>query len=412
MRAKKMLARALGVEGAVVESVDFEGDALVLRVRPRREERKRCSRCRRRCPGYDDGDGVRRWRAHDVGLMTAYVEADAPPRVECPEHGVVVANVPWARRASRFTKGFEDTAAWMAVRTDKTTVSSLLRVAWRTVGAIVSRVSNEALARRDPLERVTRIGIDEVSYRKGHRYLTVVVDHDTGRLLWAHPGLGEETLRKFFEAIGEKRRAAIELVSADAAAWIGNVVREQCPNAMLCIDPFHVVSWATKALDEVRRELWNELRDRGEDERAKALKNSRWALVKNPERLTRKQRRKLREIERENQRLYRAYLLKEQLREVFRTTGVDALILLDSWLAWAGRSKLEPFKKVARAIRHHRDGINFALLHVLSNARIEAANGKLRLLTRMAYGFHSHAPLIALAMLKLGGLCPPLPQLK
>ena len=410
MRAKKMLARALGVEGAVVESVAFEGDALVLRVRPRREERKRCSRCRRRCPGYDDGDGERRWRAHDVGLMTAYVESKAPPRVKCPEHGVVVANVPWARHASRFTSRFEETVAWLSVRTDKTTVSSLLRVAWRTVGAIVSRVSEEARGRCDPMEGVTRIGIDEVSYRKGHRYLTVVVDHDSGRLLWAQPGRDEKTLRTFFEAIGEKRRAAIQLVSADAAPWIRSVVREQCPNASLCIDPFHVVSWATNALDEVRRELWNDLRRRGEAERAKALKGTRWALVKNPENLTRKQRRKLRDIERENQRLYRGYLLKEQLREVFRTTGVDAIILLDAWLAWAARSKLEPFKKVARAIRQHRDGINFALLHVLSNARIEATNGKLRLLTRMAFGFHSHAPLIGLAMLKLGGLCPPLPR--
>jgi transposase len=412
VRAKKMLARALGVEGAVVEGFSFEGDSLVLRVRPRREERKRCSRCRKRCPGYDEGEGVRRWRAHDVGLMTAYVEAEAPPRVECPEHGVVVAYVPWARRASRFTIGLENTIAWLAVRTDKTTVSSLLRVAWRTVGAIIVRVSEEARGRRDPMEGVTRIGIDEVSYRKGHRYLTVVIDHDTGRLLWAQPGRDEKTLRKFFESIGEERRAAIQLVSADAASWISTVVREQCPNANLCLDPFHVVSWATKALDEVRRELWNELSARGETERAKALKGSRWALVKNPENLTRKQRRKLGDIKRDNDRLYRAYLLKEQLREVFRTTGVDALILLNAWLAWASRCRIEPFKKVARTIREHRDGINFALLHVLSNARVEAANGKLRLLTRMAFGFHSHAPLIGLAMLKLGGLCPPLPQLK
>jgi transposase len=321
-----------------------------------------------------------------------------------------VAAVPWARRASGFTRVFEDTVAWLAVRTDKTTVSSLMRLAWRTVGAIVERVSDDARGRVDPLAGVRRIGIDEVSYRKGHRYLTVVIDHDTGRLLWAQPGRDEKTLRKFFLLLSKERRAEIVLVSADAAPWVANVVREQCPNAVLCIDPFHVVSWATTALDEVRRGMWNELRDRGELDRAKAMKNSRWALVKNPEDLTGKQRRKLRDIQNENERLYRAYLLKEQLREVFRTKGFEATFLLDAWLTWAGRSRLKPFVKVARAIRANRRGIYAALVHGLSNARVEAANTKLRLMTRLAFGFHSPGPLIGLAMLKLGGLCPALPR--
>ena len=329
--------------------------------------------------------------------------------MQCATHGVVVAAVPWARRASGFTRSFEDTVAWLAVRTDRTTMSGLMKLAWRTVGAIVERVSADARAVIDPFAGVQRIGIDEVSYRKGHRYLTVVVDHDTGRLLWAQPGRDEKTLRKFFEVLGAERRDAITLVSADAASWIANVVREQCPNARLCIDPFHVVQWATNALDEVRRELWNELRRRGEGERAKAMKGSRWALVKNPEDLTRKQRKKLREIEDDNARLYRGYLLKEQLREVFRVKGLEATYLLDAWLAWASRSRLKPFVKVARSIRANRKGIYAALVHGLSNGRVEAMNTRIRLLTRLAYGFHSHRPLVALAMLKLGGLCPPLP---
>lgn len=410
MRGTKMLARALGVERAVVEDVREEQDGrFVMRVRLRRDDQSRCPICRMRCPGYDGGHGRRRWRTHDVGLIRAEIEAEIP-RVECAEHGVRVAHVPWARPNSGFTTSFEDTVAWLAVRTDKSTLSTLLRIAWRTVGAIVQRVCETASAERDPLDGLKRIGIDEVSYRKGHRYLTIVVDHDTGRLLWAQAGRDEKTLRKFFRLLGKKRRAAIELVSADAASWIGNVVRELCPNAKVCIDPFHVVSWATKALDEVRRGIWNDLRRRGETDRANAMKGSRWALVKNPEDLTRPQKRKLRAIEAENRPLFLAYLMKEQLRDVFKTKDWQGPFMLSAWLDWVEKSRIKPMKKVARAIRNNLDGIYSALLHGLSNARLEAMNTKLRLLTRLAYGFHSHKPLIALAMLKLGGLCPPLPR--
>jgi transposase len=236
------------------------------------------------------------------------------------------------------------------------------------------------------------------------------VDHDTGRLLWAQPGRDEKTLRKFFRELGKEGRAAIQLVSADAASWIGNVVREQCPDAILCIDPFHVVAWATKALDEVRRAMWNELRERGDTERAQSMKGSRWALVKNPEDLTRKQKNKLRAIESDNKVLYTSYLLKEQLRHTFYMKGKRFTYMLGAWLEWAEDSKIGPFVKVARSIRNHRDGIECALVYGLSNARLESSNTKLKLLTRMAFGFHSPAPLIALAMLKLGGLCPPLPS--
>jgi transposase len=407
-----MLARALGVESAVVEDFrqeEIEGGRFVVRVRPRRADRRRCGVCLVRCPGYDEGDGMRCWRTHDIGLMRAYVEARAP-RVKCATHGVVVCHAPWARHGSGFTQSFEDTVAWLAVRTDKTALSSLMRIAWRSVGAIVERVCESAKAKRSPLTGVTRIGIDEVAYRKGHRYLTCVVDHDTGRLIWAQPGRDEKTLRKFLRLLGKEGRAAIKLVSADAASWIGNVVRQQCPNAVLCIDPFHVVAWATKALDEVRRGLWNELRGRGETVRAKAMKGSRWALVKNPEDLTRKQKRKLRTIEQDNMRLFRAYLMKEQLRDIFKTKGWEAVFMIDGGLNWVMHSKIEPMKKVARAIRANRDGIDAALVYGLSNARLESSNTKLKLLTRLAFGFHSHAPLIALAMLKMGGLCPPLPR--
>ena len=407
-----MLGRALGVECAVVESVQEgeEGRGFVVKIRPRAEHRSRCLVCLARCPGYDEGYGPRRWRGHDVGLARTYVEADAP-RVECAEHGVLVAHFPWARRGSGFTRSFEDMIAWLVVRTDKTALCELFGISWRTVGAIIERVGEEAKASQPPLADLKRIGIDEVSYRKGHRYLTVVVDHDTGRLLWAEPGRDRKTVRKFFRMLGKKRCRKIQLVSADAAAWIGSVVAETCPNAKLCIDPFHVVAWATKALDEVRRGLWNKLRRRGESERAASMKGSRWALLKNPERLTHTQRSTLAQLKADNQPLFTAYLLKEELRAVFQTKDWQGPFMLQHWITLAEKSRLKPFMKVAQTIRDNLEGIQSALLFGLTNARLEGVNTKLKLLTRLAYGFHSHKPLIALAMIKLGGLCPPLPRL-
>lgn len=414
MRHARVLLRALGVERALVESVGWEadGETFVVRVRPTKAESGRCSECGRSCPRWGAGEGRRRWRTVSFGLARAYVEAEAP-RVRCPRHGVHVQRVPWARAQSKFTRVFEDQLAWLTVRTDKTTVASLLGVAWRTVGAIIERVAASMRELRDPFEGVTRIGIDEVSYRKGHRYLTVVIDHDSGRLLWADQGHDEKTLRKFFDKLGAERSARIRLVSADGAAWIHSVVAERCPNATLCLDPFHIVQWATRALDEVRRSVWNDLRRSGQKERAKALKGARWALWKNPEDLTNRQRTKLAEIEHDNKKLFRAYLLKEHLRDVFKVTADPeyAKDCLERWLHWATHSRLPAFVKVASTIRRHRAAIYSVFEFGLSNARVEAANTKLRLITRLAFGFHSHKPLIALAMLRLGGLCPPLPGL-
>ena len=414
MRKTRLWARLLGVQGVIVNDIDVEEDeageiaSLSVAVSLRKAEAGRCGVCCRRCPQYDRGEGARRWRALDLGVIPTYLEA-AVPRVHCREHGVVVCSVPWARHGAGHTRAFDDTAAWLATRTSKTAVTALLRIAWRTVGNIVTRVSNDALASMDRFGNLKRIGIDEISYKRGHRYLTVVVDHDSGLLLWAADGRNEATLRRFFDLLGEERCAAIALVSADAAQWIANVVGEKCPQATLCMDPFHVVQWATKALDEVRRAVWNEARRGGQTAVASDLKGARFALWKNPEDLTERQQAKLASIQRTNERLYRAYLLKEQLRQVFHLRGKKGMKLLDQWLSWARRCRIPAFVKLAYSITDHRAGIDAALTNELSNARVESVNTKLRLLTRIAFGFRSPDALIGLAMLSLGGCCPPLP---
>ena len=306
MRGGSVFARLLGLGRAVVEGVRVEEGELVVRARPRRRDVARCGVCGRRAPGYDRGEGRRRWRALDLGSTRAFVEA-AALRVACRQHGVVVARVPWARHGSWFTREFEDQVAWLATHCSKSAVCELMRISWPTVGRIIERVVTEQAGRRsDPLAGLRRIGLDELSYRKGQRYITVVVDHDSGRLLWAADGRDRATVARFFDLLGEERCARLELVSSDMGEWITRVVAERCPAATLCLDSFHIVALASAALDEVRREVWNEARRAGDASGARWLKGARWALWKRPERLTERQRAKLQTIEHVNRRLYRA----------------------------------------------------------------------------------------------------------
>lgn len=419
----------LGVEDTVVDGVEFDDQAqeLIIGVRPSRRARQRCGRCRRRSPGYDGGEGVRRWRSLDAGTVRVFVQA-AAPRVRCVEHGVVVAYVPWARHDAGHTLPFDDTVAWLATQTSKSAATQLMRIAWRTVGAIIARVWADIDAGHDRLAGLRRIGIDEISYRRGQQYLTVVVDHDSGRLVWAAQGRTKATLRAFFDELGAERSAAITHVSADAADWIETVVSERCPSAVRCTDPFHVVMWATDALDTVRTRIWREARalalrsepkgyqgqhpapPRPNTERARALKYSRWPLVKNPQNLTAKQHAKLAWIAKTSPHLFRAYQLKEGLRLIYQVNTEEAVDVLDRWIAWARRSRIPEFVKLQQRIAHHRDAILAATEHHLSNARIESVNTKIRLITRVAFGFHSAQALIALTMLTLAGHRPELPS--
>ncbi|MCA1707218.1 MAG: transposase, partial [Actinobacteria bacterium] len=298
MLGVKVWRRLLGVdERTVIEQVEFdeEADAVVAHVRLRRLGKRRdqrCGRCGKKAPGYDQGEGRRRWRALDLGEVRSFLEADAP-RVDCAHHGPTVIQFPWARHAAGHTRAFDDVVAWLAVHASKTAIVELVRIAWVTVGAIVSRVVDEARDRVDPFDGLARIGIDEISYKRGHRYLTVVVDHDTGRLVWAAKGHDKKTLEGFFDLLGEARCAGVRLVSCDAAEWIGDVVRARCANATICLDAFHIVKWCTEALDEVRRETWNDARRGGMRAHARDLKGARYALWKNPEDLTARQQAKL-----------------------------------------------------------------------------------------------------------------------
>ena len=346
-----------------------------------------------------------------MGPRQAFVEADAP-RVRCVVHGVVVAGVPWARHGAGHTRDFDALVGWLVRQMSKEAVCRLLRVGWRTVGQIIARLVADAdAAAGDRLAGVTRIGIDEVSYRRGHKYLTVVVDHDTRRLLWIAAGRDSGVLGRFFQLLGPQRCAAIRLVTADGAEWIFSAVSRYCPQARICLDPFHVVVWAGRALDAVRAQVHTAARRAGQTAVAAAVTGAKYALWRNAADLTTRQQAKLAHIEQTNQPLYRAYLLNQQLRQVFTTPGgAERITMLDAWLDWATGSGLPAFADLADRIRRYwRTDIANTLTYRLSNGLIESTNTKIRLLTRIAFGFKNPEALIAMVRLHLCGYHLPLP---
>ncbi len=413
MRKTKLWKKLLHVEHVVLEDGDIEtlpdgSEITVVRLRPDHGHRLRCPECGKRCRFYDAGEGRRRWRALDLGVLRCFLEADAP-RVRCPRHGVLTAAVPWARPGARFTVAFEEHAAWLCAQMPWSKAARLLRVTWRTLQGVVERVVTGLRGGKDRLDGVRRIGIDEKAWRKGHRYITVVTDHDTGRIIWAAEGRNKETLAKFFDDLGEERSKLLTHVSADGADWIHDVVREKAPQALICLDAFHVVKWAGDKLDELRRRLAGELRAAGKGDEAASLGTGMWALRKNPAGLSPGQRQSLAQIAADNRQLYRAYLMKEQLREVFKAKGERGKALLAGLIAWCQRCRIPEFTALAKTLKRFRQLIWNTLDHQVSNGRAEGINTQLAALTARARGFHSAEAFIAMAELTCGGLCPDLP---
>jgi transposase len=292
--------------------------------------------------------------------------------------------VPWADPHSWFTRAFEHTVAYLAQTSSKTVVAEMMRVGWPTVGAIAGRVVAR-LAPGDALDGLTHIGIDELSYRKHHEYVTIVVDHLRGRVVWASPGRSADTVRRFFAHLGRERAERLEAVTMDMSQAYINAVSESAKNATIVFDRFHVQRLVHDALDEVRRA---QVRETVDPTDRRAIKHSRWALQKNPWNLSDIEGRKLVEIQRTNMPLDRAYLLKESLAAILDRRQVNvARDKLHEWISWATHSTLKPFMKTAATIRRHLDGIVAYVGTGLSNGRSEGLNGKARTITRRSYGF-------------------------
>jgi len=255
--------------------------------------------------------------------------------------------------------------------------------------------------------------VDEVAWRKGHSYLTLVSDHRRGKMVWGAEGKDTATLDGFFDELGKQRSSQIEAVSMDMGPAFAKSVTKQghAAKAVICYDPFHVVQLATSALDKVRRETWQEMRKLDETA-AKAFKGARWCLLKNPTDLTDAQAATLRKLRRRGGELWRAYALKGALREVFvgDLTEAEVRMLLERFCSKASRSGIKAFVTVAKTVRKHLEGILAAVRLGVNNARHEGLNRRVRLIVNRAYGFHSAKAAMALIMLTLGPIEHVLPH--
>jgi transposase len=411
MRVTTLFKRLLRLQGVRVVAVELAGEEgkerLVVELARPAQRWLRCPRCGFRTRASYDRS-LRTLRHLDV-LRTPCLLRLEVRRLACPDCGVVAEELPFARPGSRFTRAFEDSCVWLARDAPKTVVARLMRVDWATVGRMIERVVAEAAAVDGErwLEGLRRIGVDEVSYRKGRRYLLCVVCHDTGRIVWAQPGRSRAVLHSFFDELGEERCALLEAVSADLAPAWQEVIRERAPNALVCADPFHVVKLAGEALDTLRRQDWQRLRKQ-DPRRAVWLKGTRFVLRQRAETLTDGQRNLIEELAQTNERVYRGWLLCDQLRAIY-TDPEQAEQLLEQWLHAAASSLLVPFVKLARTLAAHRDGIVNAIRLGLSNARLEAMNSTIRLISHRSRGFRRLDSLLALIRLVCGRIPVALP---
>ena len=407
MRVTTAFKRLLRLPGASVIDVSFGGEGVIVTVGLRRRRRV-CGRCGQTGRQLEIHDRrVKRWRHLDLGASRCVIESELR-RLRCPDCGVHLEAVPWARTGAHHTRDFEDVVAWLAQQMAKTPIAGLLRVGWDTVGKIVERVVADHLDERR-LEGLIAIGVDEISYRRGQRYLTTVVNHSKGAIVWCAPGRNAATLNAFFEALGD-RKHTIRAVSIDMSGGYQQAIRDSIPDANICFDPFHVVRLAQRAVDQVRRDEWN-AHDRSNTPAGKWIKGTRWSLLKSPHKQTIDQLAKLGEVQQANKPLYRAFLLKEELRLLYQLDDPAlAPAHLEAWLTWASRSRLDPFVKLARTIRRYRDGILNAIRLGLNNGRLEGLNSRIRLISHRSFGFHSPQPLIALIYLCCTGIVIPLPR--
>lgn len=410
MRVTTAFKRLLALPGVTVSGVEFAATAVIVTVKLRRR-RLECPVCgystRAR---YDSRPVDSRWQHLDLGLWKLQLRARLR-RLDCPADGVITEGVPFARHGSKFTRDFEMLVAWLATRMDTTAITRLTRISWRTVGRIIERVVSDEL---DParLDGLFEIGVDEISWRKHHNYLTLVANHRTGKVVWGGEGKNAATLDEFFGELGEDRCAQLSAISMDMGQAFAKSAREHATDATICLDPFHVIALATRAVDDVRRPLWQQMRRLPDPAIAKQFKGARWALLKNPDTLTDRQAVTLAAIRRNGGQMWRAYQLKEALRAIFAgdLNTNDAGELLDRWCAWAQRCRLAPFVKLGHTIRTHRAGILAAIEHGLTNGRVEGLNNRVRLIVRRAFGFHSANAALALVMLSCGPIDLRLPH--
>jgi len=388
VRVTTVFNRVMKLPGTRVTSVRLEPESVVVTV-ARRSRMLRCPCGASATAVYDRS--TRRWR-HLDGCGTRIELEAVICRINCRACGRVrTEQVPWARPNARHSIPFENLVLWCARRMDKTAVAGLLRIAWETVDVMIARAAGDPAA-LSSLEGLRRIGVDEISYKRGHKYLTVVVDHDSGDVVWAAEGKDAATLTKFYELLGPHRCAQLEAVSMDLGLAFRTATQRAAPQARICGDPFHLLKLVSETVDLVRRKTLSDLKD----------PHLRWALLKRPDHLNDHQQQLLDQLANDETDAWRAWAHREQLRTILHLPADQAATGVDAWLASADASTVGPIRNLARRFRAHRDLIINTIELRLSNGRLEGTNSKIRLLNHRGYGHHRPAALIALILLACG----------
>lgn len=402
MRTTTVLRVLLSLQSTIIRGFFLDAEGLVVDVVPT-WSLARCGECGKVCRRMHDSRG-RSWRHLDLAgmkLRLRYVMR----RVHCKGcNGVRTEKVPWAAPSSMFTYAFEERTAYLAQQSSRTVVSELQRIAWRSVGWIIQRVVDRHRDKvgGDGLDNLRLIGVDELSYMRHHKYVTVVVDHEQGRVVWAAEGKSAATLKLFFEDLGAKRSSELEAVTLDLSQAYINAVTDASPQARLIFDRFHVQRLAHNALDETRRD---EVRKATTKAEKKALKGTRWTLQKSEWNLTAADVQTLEQLEQTNKPIFRAHMLKEALVSILDRRQINvARRLLVEWVDSARYSGLVQFARLANTIEKRMNGILEYIRTRLNNGRTEGLNSKTRTITRRAYGFHSASALIAMIFLCCGGV--------
>lgn len=385
---------------------DPESPRIEIPIQPRKNSSPICSICKQPGPIYDTQSERRFQYVPLWGIAVFFLYCMR--RVNCKKCGVKVEEVPWSQGKHRLTTSFSRFLAIWARRLPWNEVASIFGTQWNQVYAAVRWVVTWGLEHQD-LSGITAIGVDEIAYKKGHHYLTVVYQINIGckRLLWIGKDRSEKTLREFFFWFGETRSTAIQFVCSDMWKPYLNVIKTYAKNALNILDRFHIMSNMNKALDEVRREEARRLAAKGYEP---VLKNSRWCILKRINNLTKNQIAKLKELMQYNLKTTRAYLLKEDFQQFWEYISANwAGKFLDAWCTRTMRSKIEPMKKIARSLRGHRELLLnwFKAKKQFSSGAVEGLNNKIKTTTKKSYGFKSEKVLIIALYHTLGQL--PLP---
>lgn len=392
MQLKPILNRLHKFKSFVYGAIQFvegpSGLLLEVEIKPRKNSKPLCSCCGNPAPGYDT-QPVRRFEFVPLwGVPVFFLYAMR--RVSCKTCGVKVESVPWASGKNQLTETYAWFLARWAKRLSWKEVSEIFQTSWDTVFRVVEHAVEWGREHMD-LEAITAIGVDEIQYKRGHKYLTLVyqIDAHCTRLLWIGKDRKTKTLLRFFHWFGEPRSDLLRYVCSDMWKPYLKVIAKKASRAINVLDRFHIMSHFSKAIDKVRAQEVKELKEEGYEP---ILSKTRWLLLKRPEHLTDKQEVKLKDLLQYNLKTVRSYLLKEDFQQFWAyVSPYWAGRFLEKWCARTMRSRIEPMKKVARMLREHQPLILnwFRAKKQFSSGVVEGLNNKAKLTTRKAYGFRS-----------------------